>query len=177
MKLQIKLQEQDFVDFQLFTASQSDRINKKKRNGWLISSLLGLVFTGLFIFENNLALIIYCGVFSVLSLLFYPNYFIWRYKKHYQKFVKENYINRFGVSESLEFTQDSILYSNKTGDGKIILSEIERIDETQKHFFVKVSSGLSIIIPKSELESREEFKSKLNELDLQITDQTNWKWR
>lgn len=30
MKIEYKIEEQDFLEFQLFTASKSDRINKKK---------------------------------------------------------------------------------------------------------------------------------------------------
>ena len=36
MTIEYKIEEQDFLDFQLFTASKSDRINKKKRNGWVL---------------------------------------------------------------------------------------------------------------------------------------------
>ncbi len=120
---------------------------------------------------------IYFAIVAIVCALFYPKYFIWRYKKYYTAFIKENYANRFGQSEILEVMNDCILSKDSTGEGKIFLTEIERIDETKNHFFLKITSGLSLIIPKNQLEQLNKFKTKLQEIGLTINDETNWVWK
>ena len=90
MTLEIKINEQDFLDFQLFTASKSDRINKKKRNGWILLTLGSTVVALFFYLNQNIAMTIYFGLVAIACGLFYPRYFKWRYKKHYKTYIREN---------------------------------------------------------------------------------------
>lgn len=177
MTLEYKIDEQDFLDFQLFTASKSDRINKKKRNGWILLTAGSIVVACYFYLNENNPMTIYCGVVAVVTGIFYPRYFKCRYKKHYKTYIKENYSKRFGQVETIEINNDSILSKDKTGEGKINLSEIEKIDETDNHFFLKISTGLSLIIPKKELESVNELREKFKNVGLTVQDETNWTWK
>ena len=119
---------------------------------------------------------IYFGLSALAFGLFYPKYFKWRYKIHYKTFIKENYSKRFGQKEFLEINSDHIYSKDKTGEGKINLSEIERVDETCNHFFLKISTGMSLVIPKKELESIDKLRQKFMEIGLTVNDKTNWKW-
>ena len=177
MTLEYKINEQDFLDFQLFTASKSDRINKKKRNGWILLTIGSIVIALYFYLSENTAMTIYFGLVAIVCGLFYPKYFKWRYKKHYKTYIKENYSKRFGQVESLEINSDYIFSKDKTGEGKINLSEIERVDETDNHFFLKISTGMSLLIPKSELGNVDKLRKKFKEIGLIINDETKWTWK
>ena len=177
MKLDYKIDEQDFLDFQLFTASKSDRINKKKRNGWILLTAGSIVIALYFYLNGNSTMTIYFGLVALACGLFYPKYFKWRYKNHYKTYIKENYSKRFGQIESLEISSDYIFSKDKTGEGKINLSEIERVDETDNHFFLKISTGLSLLIPKNELVSINELREKFKEIGLSINDETKRTWK
>jgi hypothetical protein len=176
MKIEYKIEEQDFLNFQLFAASKSDRINKKKRNGWIFLTLGSIMAAMYFYFNLNTAMTIYFGIVTVIFGLFYPKYFKWRYKKHYKAYIKENYSKRFGQIETLEFNKDSIYSKDKIGEGKINLSEIETINETDNHFFIKISTGVSLLIPKREVNNIDELRNKFEEIGLYIEDATKWKW-
>lgn len=176
MILKYKIEEKDFLDFQLFTASKSERINKKKRNGWILLTIGSLAAASYFYANQNTAMTIYFAFVAIIFGLFYPRYFKWRYYKHYKTYIKENYSKRFGQIETLEINDDSISSKDKTGEGKINLSEIEKVDETDKHFFLKISTGLSLIIPKKELNNTDEVRTKFKVLGLPVNDETNWKW-
>jgi len=176
MKLEFKLYEQDFLDFQMFTASQSARINRKKRNGWILLTAGSFLLALFFYFEHNFILSAYLGFVGIVCGLFFPRYFIWRYKRHYRAYIKENFSNRFGETGNLEIRESTIYFKDKTGEGNINLSEVEKIDETVAHFFVKVSTGQSLIIPKKECEYPAELQEKFKSLGFEINDFTGWKW-
>lgn len=177
MTIEYKIHEQDFLDFQLFTASKSDRINKKKRNGWIFLTVGSIAVAFYFYLNQNNLMSIYFGLVAVATGIFYPKYFKWRYNKHFKTYIKENYSKRFGKIETLKINNDHIFSKDKTGEGKINLSEVEKIDETDNHFFLKISTGLSLIIPKRELENIDEFKSKFKNLGFIINNETNWRWK
>lgn len=177
MVLEFKIQEQDFLDFQLFNASKSDRINKKKRNGTLLLTIGSLLVAIYFYFKQYLAMAIFFGVMAIIYALFYPTYFRWRYKNHYKAHIKEHYSKRFGQLEKIEIKEESIFATDKTGESSIRIKEIEKVDETSHHFFIKISTGLSLIIPKRELENCDELRSKFQSLGLAIHDERNWNWK
>lgn len=177
MTLEYKIDEQDFLDFQLFTASKSDRINRKKRNGRIFLSVGSIVVAFYFYLNQNRAMAIYFGLVAIAMGVWYPKYFKWRYKKHYEAFIKENYSKRFGQVEMIVINKDSIFSKNKTGEGKINLSEIDKIDETANHFFLKLSTGLSLLIPKKDLQNAKEVRDKFSEIGLPVNDERNWTWK
>ena len=119
---------------------------------------------------------IYFGIVAIFSALFYPRFFKWKYKKHYAAYIKENYAERFGLTETLEINNESLFSKNKTGEGKIHLSEIKKIDETGKHFFLKLSTGVSLLIPKNELTNVNEVRNKFEEFGLKLNNEIHWKW-
>ena len=177
MEIEYKIEENDFLDFQLFTASKSKRIMKKKKKGWILLTIAFLVLGIYFYFQNNIAMTIYFGVIAIICGLFYPKYFNWRYKKHYKNYIKENYKKRFGEIENLKITKEYIYSKDKTGEGKIILKEIEEVNETKDHFLLKISTGMSLIIPKREMDNPDIIKNKFNEIGLKIIDELNWEWK
>ena len=176
MTLEYKISQQDFLDFQLFTASKSERINKKKRNGWILLTLGSILIALYFYLNQNNAMAIYFALIAIACGLFYPKYFKWRYKKHYKTYIEENYSKRFDQVEILQINDDSILSKDRTGEGKMNLSEIEKIDETGNHFFLKLSTGFSLIIPKKGLDHPDELRKRFRGLGLTLNDETNWKW-
>lgn len=176
MKYQYTIAEQDFLDFQLYLASKSKAINNKKKTGWLLLSLGSVAAAMFFYYSGNIPLTIYCAAVAVVSYIFYPYYFKWRYKNHYQKYIRNAYSQRFGLVETIEFQEDCILTSDKSGEGKILKPELEEIIETEHHYFLKVSTGMYLIIPKVEIDDLDSLNSELEGIGVQISQDLNWKW-
>lgn len=177
MKLEFKINEQDFLDFQLFTASKSEKINWKKKNGWISYTAGSIALACYFYLNENNAMMVYFGLVGIVSGIFYPTYFRWRYKKHYQAHIREHYSKRFGQVETLEINNDWMITADNVSEGKIKLSEIERIDETNNHFFLKISSGHSLLIPKRELENIETVREKFKDIGFHVNDERKWAWK
>jgi len=169
MKLTYRLQASDFLDYYLYTTFKSESIKKKRRNSVLFFTLIPVGFALYFLYQENSNVMLYFGALALIAGLFYPKYFDWRYKKHFQYFIKDNLSDRINQPTELEIDKKSIFSKDVAGEGKIKLKEVDEITETDKHFFFQISSGMSLIIPKSELENEDAFKSELESLGLSIT--------
>ena len=176
MILSYTLEEYDFLAFQLFSASKSKRIQRKKRNGWMLFSVGGVLIASYFYIIQNPIMAGYFGLVALASALFYPKYFRWRYKKHYRDYIRDNYVKRMGNEVELEIHEDSISSRDRTGQGNVFLKEIEKIHETGEHFFIQVSSGNSLIVPKKGVGDDGTFREKLENLGLIFVDEMDWKW-
>ena len=177
MKLEYQIDEQDFLDFQLFTASQSDRIRRKMLNEQLLLTLIYAILAGSFYFFYNILLTISFGIISILCGLFYPKYFRWRYKRHYKTYIRDNYANEFGEFGHIEINDNTIFSKDKIGESTLNISEIKRVDETEKHFFVKITASTSLIIPKYKIPNSEEVRAKFELLGFSVNKLVNNKWK
>lgn len=104
-----------------------------------------------------------------------------KYRKHYEKYLEENYKNQFGKKGVLNFEEDYIVAKDDLGEGKYKVSEIIEINEIAEYFFLKLSSGQSLIIPKQQLKSIEDFNKEIQEIvkqnNFQHNIELNWEWK
>ena len=176
MKFQYKIEAEDFLEFQLYTASKDIIIQKRKLRSWI---LLPIAFSIMAIFSylsQTYYLAVYFTVLALVIGVFYPKYYRWRYKKHYASFIGRNYSKRFGQIAELEITKDFIRSIDKVAEGKVKLSEIEYVSETPNHFYIKISTGMSFIIPKREIVTTVDIKSEFSKIGITVNDELNWKW-
>ena len=73
----------------------------------------------------------------------------------------------------MEIHLDVIVVKNAIGESKIKTSEIKEIDETKDYFFLKISSDDLFFLPKKELTSVDELRTKLKDIGFVINDKTN----
>jgi len=173
MNVTYKIHEHDFVALYLFIFSKSQIIKKKRRNGWIVLTIIFALGFFYFLAKKDTFMCISSAFVTIMTLLFYPIYFNWRYKKHYQKVVKNTYAKRFGQTEHMEIHLDVIVVKNAIGESKIKTSEIKEIDETKDYFFLKISSDDLFFLPKKELTSVDELRTKLKDIGFVINDKTN----
>ena len=180
MKIQCFLEEEDFLTYQLFTASKSERIKKKRRNSWLITTSFFLSLSLLFYVASFEFLPAYFLVLGVVNLCLYPLYSRRRYKNHYRKFIKENRQGVIGKEVELSFSPDFIMEKSDLGESKLNTSELEQIHEISSHYFLRMNTGHSLIINKNRLVNPEEFRTYLESLTKTFTlpyhQELDWKW-
>lgn len=184
MKYKITFTEKDFVTFQLFNASQSSTLKRKRLRNWilfvLISVLLGFLFRDKGNDFNDFLSIYFFG-FSLVTLLVYPFYSRWQYKKHYIKYIKEHYKERLGKTNEIEITPTFIWMRDGLNESKISTTEITYIHEIKDYIFVKIKNGNTIILPIYSIENVQELKTQLLEIchkfDRDYEINLNWKWR
>jgi hypothetical protein len=180
MNVEFTLEKEDFLTFQLYTASKSETVIKT-RNKYRIRVPIAYAILSIILYE--FADIIFAGIFLCVGLLWYllyPYYIRKKYVKHYSKHIDEQYKNRFGKSESLTIKSDVIESKDIIGESKINMREIEELNEIKDYYFIKFSSGVSLIIPKNRIKKSEELKEKLqnivSDLSIKHNQELDWKW-
>jgi len=181
MTLNYQLDHIDYLQHQLFLASKSERIKKKRTISWTIVSIS--IFLVSFIFyQNNNSILFYCFLaFGIYTSIFYPFYQRQQYRNHYAKFIAENYKNRFGQVSNINFSENAIEIIDASGESKINLSEIENVTETGDYFYPSMKSGGHLIIPKLKISDvsqvRTELKNLCEKLKINFVEELNWKWK
>lgn len=175
------LTENDYLTFQLYIASKSPRIRRTRLRSWITVTVTFALLSLLFYNTQNDTLAIYFGVLTGLCLTLYPSYLRWKYKRHYLNIIRETYQHMFGTKAELEFTTDQIITRDRSGEIKINKSELAEINEIADYYFIKSSTGSSLIISKHNSEELETIKSEINSL-VQIHGvkhhiELDWKWR
>lgn len=181
MKIEYKLEKIDFLKYQLFAASKSERIIKSRKNSRIrlpiVYLLLGLL---LFAFADLIFALIFIGI-GVVWYLLHPYFMKKRYIRHFEKYIDENYQNRFSKTVTIDFEGEYIISTDYLGESKLKIREIAEINEIKDYIFLKFSSGESLIIPKDRLENVNELNNILTKIvsDLSINHNIDldWQWK
>lgn len=181
MTVTFNIYEKDLVTLQLFLASISDNIRKKRQKTkymipvfYILIAIVGVV-TG----QKVAAISFLTG--AVLWFLFFPLWERRSYRKHFTTFIREHMKNRFENTLSIEITNDFLLTREHQNENKTPVSEIERIQEISELFLIKLKGGSTFFIPKEQITEQEELRTRLQKLarhmkiDYVIDDQ--WKWK
>lgn len=175
------LDENDYLTFQLYTASKTPRVKRTRTRSWIMTTVTFACLAYLFYNSDNDFLGIYFIVIAGLSLALFPFYTRWRYKRHYLKYIRDTYKNRFGEKCELEFENDIIVTKDKSGEMKINKSEVEEINEIKDFFFIKTRTGVSLIISKSKSDDIEKIKNEIKSMietrGVKHNIELDWKWR
>lgn len=181
MTIDYKIDENDFLTHQLFVASKSDRIKKKRLRNKVILPLIYVAFGLLFLFEDNHSM---STIFLIIGVLWFFIYPLWErrhYTKHYQGFIKENYKDRLGRTATLEFSNDYILAKDNGSESKVLTTEVEEIFEIPTTIFVRLKGGQSFILPKDKISNIDNVTTRLKELadylKIKYERDDNWKWK
>jgi len=181
VKIEYQLNENDFLIYQLYIASKSDRIKKKRQRNRIIIPILYLVL-GIFLFWGNQILM--PTLLVILGLLWFFFYPIWekrRYVNHYKAFIQENYKLRLGRIVTLEFDNEYILAKDNGSESKVLATELVEMIELPTIILMKLGGGQSFILPKNEIPQLEELKANLRELahylKIKYEIEGEWEWK
>lgn len=160
MKLEYSLNKEDFLQYQLFTASKSKNIIKQKKRTfiWVIVFLIVSGFNIYNRFENWL--IYFIPLCFIIFLLSYYSV-QYQYKSHYSKFIKENYKEKIGLVSSLNFKNEELMITNSIAESKISYNSFLEIIEIQDYYYLKLKTEESFIIPKNIIIDKQEFEQVL----------------
>jgi hypothetical protein len=177
----MKLDENDYLNYQLYTASKTPRIKKARIKSWVLATVSFLCLSFLFFRSDNHTVGYYFLIVSGLSLVFFPLYSRWRYKRHFLAYTRDAFKNRYDEEVTLDISAEVIRTKDKTSEVIINTSEIEEINEIKEYCFVKIKTGQSLIISKSKTENFEEIKGILqniaNTKGIKYNLDLDWKWR
>ncbi len=176
MLFTFKIEQNDFLTFQLYTVSKSTNVVKTRLRGRILTSVAGLLLSiNLFVTGSSIAATIMLGI-AIGTYALYPKYHKWRLKKHFEKYSKKNYGTHFGQEESLETHTDYLVSKNISGEGKIDKSELEALTEIGDYFFLKMKNGSSIIIPKRFLKNPSDIENEIRKYGIVHSKELDWEY-
>lgn len=178
MKIEYTLENIDFLEYHLYSASKSKSIKKKRLKSRIVIPILYSIIGFYFLLnDNKLITFSIFIIFGLLWFLFYPLYSKKTYKKHYVKHVEEHYVNRINTPTEMIINSDFIYAKDHSAEEKIKISEFDKLTELQNHFVLELKRGVSFIIPKKNIVNIGEFKEKILELNIPYNNELNWKWK
>ena len=178
MNFQFKLSFDDFLQYQLYTVSQSKRVKKKKMRSWIrIPALLGLL--AIYMSFKNLDYATSYGILAATWALGYPLYFKWLYKRHFSKHIKENYKSKIGETINLSLTENTLISEDDGSEAKIKFKEFADIIELPNNLILRTKKGDALIVPKT----MNDYKllaplliEKASKNNITWLNETLWKW-
>ena len=183
MNIHYSISETDYLTHQLYTASKSRQIIKKRTRSKILFPLFYCLFALWGLFKGQYILAV---IFFTLALIWYVFYPLWEnryYRKYYQTFIKENYEKKCGITTELSFGNDCISLKDYVSEGKIQTSEIEAINEIPSLILIKLKSGISIILPKDKIMDAEvdtvitRLKELTAHLNINYNHEPDWHWK
>jgi hypothetical protein len=181
MTIEYHLDENDLLVHQLFIASQSARIKKKRSISRAIIPI-AFVIVGIYYLTNaDIVGLVVFVLFALLWYFFYPDWEKGHYSRHYRAFIKENFKNMIGVTTTLELNNDYILAVCNGSESKILTTQLEQIDEIPETIFVKLKTGHSFVFPKDKIENVDLLKDRLKDLathlNVRYVVHDKWEWK
>lgn len=181
-KIILRLTEADYLNYQLFHASQSQQIKKaRKKVRWLLLGIVLLTAFALYQFNTQWELVMGYAVGGVVLAAIYPWYQKVMYSRYYRKFVQENYRNLIGRDTELTIGGHELTLKDVDSETRIQFSRIEKIFEVPETFYIKLNTASSVIIPKSQLQNVDAMRKLLQDIASQtqipFEHLPDWKWK
>jgi hypothetical protein len=183
MTIVYALEEKDYLNYFLFSASKSDRVRKNRWRNKVIIPVAYLSF-GIFIILISQKDISWFASFALLAILWffiYPVYERGKFIRHYNSRIKENAKELLHKLGSLQIDNDYIYEKDNANESKFKTTEIVEITEISSNIFIKLNSAKSIVIPKDRILEIEALIQRLKDLaaylNIQYNIENEWKWK
>src|SRR6187397_623950 len=144
MKIAFVLSEADLLSHQLFAASKSKLVQKRRAKGKLFLLLIYMA-VGLFIWDRNG--MVTGGIFFLVCL---PLYLLYNYMErkqyvtHFKNYVQDVYKERAATTTTIEIDDKLITMRDGTNESTVPLSEVEVIYEINSLYSLGLNTGQSI---------------------------------
>lgn len=181
MKINYEVTENDLLTYQLFSASKSKEINKKRSKNTLLWPSVYIV-CGILAFipthRINGSLLFFAG--AILWIIFYPVWERKHYVSHYLNFVRDRQKGQIGVKSTIEFTDDFLTANSDESESKILYSLITEINEIPSLIIIHLKGGQALLLSEY-APGIDQLKPKLHEIanrfDIEYRVDLSWKWK
>lgn len=173
----ITLTENDHIMFQLYEASTNPLKIKLRKKSFFIMLALALL-VGFYGYLKNETFLMYYGLVCTSLVLCFGNIYLgWRHKRHYTKHVKNNSKGNPEETVQIEISNNQIRMIDKVSDSSIKISEITLVNEIKDYYFLKLSTGPNVIIPKTSSGLNDEVNVMIKNYNIPHAVRLDWKWR
>ncbi|HYG50203.1 MAG TPA: hypothetical protein VD905_04830 [Flavobacteriales bacterium] len=170
----------DYLTHQLFIASKSASIAKKRRRNKLVVSFLFAAAGATFFATGNIPLGSALLTIGILWFVFYPVWEAKQFTKQMHNMLLENFKTPPNNQTTITLNKDVILIHDETNKTSIKTGLVTLIVEIPSLILVRFSDGRSFLVPKNKTENLEDFENGLRELARQLnikyTEEPEWRW-
>lgn len=178
MRIETSPTRDDFLTFQLYTASQSLRSRRRRYSSWLIGTLfLAAIGVGGFLLYGALP---WTSIaIPAVVLVGYPFYSDWRYRRHFEKHIDEYYGARIGRTTTLEIRDGKLIAESEGSRAELDLATIRGIVEISSHYFLYLDKASAVLLARGPERGAgvEEFVGAVeSSISGGRVDMTDWRW-
>lgn len=169
MEISYQLTEKDFLDFNIHHAKNSSHIQKSILIQRISGPIIFLIAPFFATKQSGITIwywFVLFGIVSIIWFIFYPKYIYWEISRKTMKIIKEGENKNILGEKTIVLTSENIIETGLSNEEKIKLNSIQKIEETEDHLFIYISSMSAFIIPLRAFEdskSKDEFIKKIKE--------------
>ncbi|MCZ2256932.1 YcxB family protein [Sporosarcina sp. G11-34] len=164
MKIDYSLTEEDYLEFNLFHAKNSEAVSKSLMLQRFLSPIVFIIAAFTFSWVGDISLLASLIGFSFISILwivYYPKYFYYLLMKNSKKLLKEGKNDGLIGERYMTLSEQGIIDVSSNGETKVNWAGIKSIQEDTNHYYLYNSAVSAYIIPKRALQNLEETRSYL----------------
>jgi hypothetical protein len=181
MKFEYYLDENDVLQLYLYTASSSERVRRKRKNGKFKLAVVFFIPFLLALLLKEVSASIIAFVVIVLTYFFYPNYESNEYVRYYQNLITELNPHETGKKIGIEFLEEHIYLSEGQSESKVHFSDIVDFEEIAEQYFIHLRGSKRLVLPKNKFDKKEEFSMAMSAFAMKHsipqTKNLKWEWR
>lgn len=181
MKINYRLTTDDYLKYQLYKASFSKQMLKRKNLNRIVWAVLFLAVAIFFAIDKSWTKF---GIFFVLSLLWYALHpFVSRglIKRSFRKEIKEKFSENFEKPLSVEDKADGLHLVAMQREMIVKYSSIVEIVDVGSHYFVIFDTGSVAIFPVGREVGRNIWNDFVSQLVKKsgkpVYDKADWEWK
>ncbi len=180
MTITYTLSEADYVTYQLFTASTSPAIQKKRRKVWLLITAAFVMLALLFYDTGSMFLAAMFLLYGLFTLVFYPLFARRQYLKYYQDLVRHTFYQVVNKPVQCTFSDDRLELSDELSKSTIQYRALTAIQHIPGYYYLIVRGCQYLILPKAQLADEAGVKNALTmaaaQAGIVIQQIPAWKW-
>jgi hypothetical protein len=181
MQFEYYLDKNDVLQLYLYTASSSERVRRKRKNGkFKLAAIIFIPFLLALLLKDVSASIIAFAVI-VLTYFFYPKYESNEYVRYYQKLITELNSPEIGKKIGIEFLEEHIYLCEGQSESKVHFSDIVGFEEIAEQYFIHLIGSKRLGLPKNKFDKKEEFGIVMSAFAMKHsipqTKNLKWEWR
>lgn len=180
MDISYILREEDYLQFNLYVASNSKVVKRRRILSRYVVPAAYLIFALISFYVNAIIMGIIFLVFSILWVLLYPAYEVKKYVKAYKKYIQSNLSRSLNNQVELKVKDDFINLYDHTGEHKISIASLYELVELQSIFLLSFDVSKAIIIPKDQIDVslvRQNLMDLSRTHKIPLIEKMDWKWR
>lgn len=164
MTIHFTLRESDLLEYQLYVASQSEIVKKRRVRTRLLIPIMYVSLAVFGFFTNRILMSVPFLIGAVLWYFLYPIRDRKRHIKYYQQFIQEHFRERIGNKVELILSLESLETKEIASESKYALSEVEHIVELKTTILIRLRGNKAFILPKDQITQPSELNTILQQI-------------